>query len=432
MGLVSTLGFLASCSPKPKELVTITYAAGPLAKEQQALVREVAAAFEKAFPHIHVEIKFERFDPLQPNLKTGPDVFLTSADDLPAQVAKEAVVDVTPMSTIEKNLMDPFYPEIAAACKLDNRHYMMPVNFTMDVLFYNQDLLIQIMREQRVAVNLQDLDWEALPQFAKAFVKKEGDRVVHYAFARPRPLLLIQSWGANPFAWNDVTIRNEQVRKALLFYASLATEHHLIPPPDSPEAAMLSIDLFKQQKVVMFVGPSELLAEADQIKDFKWDIAPAPKGPKRMQPGMPSPGSMEPPKPVEIWPRHGRLKVNGNCVWQNSTHFTEAWELTKFFSSEPAQRIFARVRGGMPAAKAVAEGTEFLRKPPEHVEVLISSRQHSRLENPHNLTFFQEFCEQAFDGTTDQLLRGKLTVDQAIDEMEAYGKSLMEQAKTKK
>jgi ABC-type glycerol-3-phosphate transport system substrate-binding protein len=430
--LICLLLPLLSCSPQPKEHVTITYAAGNLPSDQQALVREVIVAFEKEFPLIHVEPKFEQFDGTVGAGRPGADVFAATADDLPTLNAREVIVDLTPMITIEKKLLDPFYPEVAAASKLDNRQMMMPVRYSTDLLFYNQDLLLKIGRENRMAVNLQDLDWEAIPKFAQPFVLKEGDRITRYALAPPRPLLLIQAWGANPFAWNEVTLKNELTRKALTYYDSLIREHHLAPGPDSPEWTVDAFQLFREQKVVFFVGDGSLLAEADKIKDFKWDIAPAPKGPKRMQPGMPQPGSMTPPAPVEVWPRYARFSVSGNCVWVNSAYFSQAWQFARFCSTEPAQRIFAKVRAGVPGIKVVAESTEFLRQPPGHVDVLLSSRAFARQDNTHSLVFFDPFCQQAFGSTTEQLLRGKLNVDEALEEMNGIGTLLMEQSKAKK
>jgi ABC-type glycerol-3-phosphate transport system substrate-binding protein len=141
---------------------------------------------------------------------------------------------------------------------------------------------------------------------------------------------------------------------------------------------------------------------------------------------------MTPPPPVEVWPRYGRLTVSGNCVWVNSANFAEAWQFARFCSTEPAQRILAKARNGVPGIKVVAESTEFLRQPPGHVDVLLSSRAFARQDNVHNLTYFDEFCQQAFGTTTEQLLRGKLTVDEAIEEMAGIGTLLMEQAKAKK
>ena len=431
-GCAAAAILLLSCSSKPKEHVTLVFQAGPLAGDQQAIVREILAAFEKQFPYIHVEPKFERFDRSPANPAAAPDVFSASADELALLASNEVAVDLTPMVTIDKKLLDICYSEVVAACKVDNRQVMMPVSWSTDVVFYNQDLLLAAIRENRIAVNMQDLDFEAIPKFAQAFIKKNGDRITKYALALPRPLLLIQSWGANPFAWNDVTIRNDLAKQALAFYASLVNEHHLAPAPGSPEAALGDLEAFRQQKIVFFVGLSDALAEIDRIREFKWDVAPVPKGPKRSQPGMPVPGSSEPPKPVEVWPRYARLRVTGNCVWSNSPHFAEAWELVKFCSSESAQRIFARGRNGLPAVKIVAESSEFLRKPPEHVDVLLSSRSYARLDNTHNFTFWDEFIKQDLPETTGQLLAGKLTVDQTIDILEGLGKDLLEKNKKKR
>lgn len=431
--LLLALGLGVSCAPKPREKVTITFQTIENLPEQRALVREIIAAFEKEYPHIHVEPAFECFDKLHTQLagNAGPDVFYYTADKLAALAEKGVAVDLTPMITLEKRSLDEFYADVVAPCKIDSRQFMMPVHYSTDILFYNVDLVQKAVAETRTYVNMQDLDWESIPKFAQAFVKEEGDRIERYAMLLPRPLLLIQSWGAQPFAWNDVTINNDQTRKALQYYVSLANEHHLAPTTAAQREsdAFDGVEMFRQQKVAFFVGRTYMLAEFEKIRDFRWDVAPVPKGPKRLQPGMPSPGSMEPPQPVEVWPRYSRLAVGGNCIWGNSPHFAEAWEFVKFYSSEPAQRILARARNAVPAHKVVAESESFLRKPPEHVDVLISSRAYSHLDNIHNLSFWDEFNQRAFTEITDQLLLGKITVEQAVEQMEKFGRELMDKSK---
>ncbi|MSR64273.1 MAG: extracellular solute-binding protein [Verrucomicrobiae bacterium] len=427
--LVGVAVLITSCTPKPKEHVTITYNFPDDSTDRHALVREVIAAFEKQFDYIHVEPSFEKIDILKLGGKPGPDVFLADVDQL-GNLAEKAAVDITLQITNDKKLMDAYYPEVASACKVDSRQYMMPVSYSTDILFFNVDLLQKAVAESRTYVNMQDLDFESIPKFAQAFVKKDGNQITRWALALPRPLLLIQSWGASPLAWNDVTINNELSRNALKFYASLLNEHHLVPPPEPQKDD--GLDLFKQQKIVFFVGRTDDLAAVEKIKDFRWDIAPVPKGPKRMAPGMPQPGSMTPPPPTEIWPRHSRLSVNGNCIWVNSAHFAEAWEFTKFFSSAEALKILSRSRAGVPAAKVAAESLDFLHKPPDHINVLIEARTISRLDNMHNHSFWDEFSRSAFIDITGQLLEGKITVDDAIGFIEQIGKDLMERAKAEK
>jgi multiple sugar transport system substrate-binding protein len=427
--LVGVAVLLTSCTPKPKEHVSITYNFPDDSTDRRALVREVIAAFEKQFDYIHVEPNFEKPDGPVWMTKVAPDVFLTDVDQL-GNLAEKVAVDITPQITNEKKVLDAFYPEIASACKVDSRQFMIPVSYSTDLLFYNADLVQKAVAESRTYVNMQDLDFESIPKFAQAFVKKDGNQITRWALAMPRPLLLIQSWGTSPLAWNEVTIQNDLSRKALTFYASLLNEHHLVPPPELQKDD--GLDLFKQQKIVFFVGRTDDLAAVEKIKDFRWDIAPVPKGPKRMQPGMPQPGSMTPPPPTEVWPRYSRLSINGNCIWANSAHFAEAWEFTKFFSSEAALKILARSRAGVPAAKVVAESTDFLHKPPDHVNVLIDARTISRLDNMHNHSFWDEFNRSAFTEITGQLLEGKINVDDAIAFIEQTGKDLMEKEKAEK
>jgi len=429
VGVMAVTLVLTSCSPAPKEHVTLKYQVATDSKEQLATVREIITAFEKQFPYIHVEPSFANVDLLQLGGKPGPDVFFAQADNL-GQLAEKVAVDLTPSVTVDKKIMDPFYPDVAGVCKSDSRQFMMPVCYSSDILVYNSDLVQKAVAESKMYVNMQDIDFESLPKFAQMFVKKDGNTITQYAIALPRPLLLIQSWGAQPLAWNDVAIKNELSRKALTFYASLVNEHHIASPPEMQSDD--GIQLFKRQKVVCFVGRTEDLPELEKIHDFRWDIGPVPKGPKRQQPGMPAPGSQTPPPPVEVWPRYSRLAVGGNCIWANSPHFAEAWEFVKFYSSEPAQRIFAHGRAGVPAVKVVAESADCLRKPPEHVNVLIDSRAYSHLDNTHGHPFWDEFNRIAFIEITGQLLEGKLDVETALSDIEAVGKELLDKSKAAK
>src|SRR5262249_61563532 len=81
-GFVAVALVLISWSPAPKEHVTLSYQVAADSKEQQALVREITTAFEKQFPHIHVEPNFEKPGGPVWSTKLAPDVFFTQADDL--------------------------------------------------------------------------------------------------------------------------------------------------------------------------------------------------------------------------------------------------------------------------------------------------------------------------------------------------------------
>src|ERR1043166_2631332 len=174
--LIGVAVLLASCTPKPKEHVSFTYNLPEDSTDRRALVREVIAAFEKQFDYIHVEPSFEKLDILKLEGKPGPDVFLTDADQL-GNLAEKAAVDITPQITVEKKLLDAYYPEITGACKVDSRQFMIPVSYSTDLLFYNADLVQKAVAESRTYVNMQDLDFESIPKFAQAFVKKDRKSV---------------------------------------------------------------------------------------------------------------------------------------------------------------------------------------------------------------------------------------------------------------
>ena len=90
----------------------------------------------------------------------------------------------------------------------------------------------------------------------------------------------------------------------------------------------------------------------DSVKDFAWDIAPTPCGPK---------------KPVQL--------VEGNqlVVFAGTKHPREAWEWVKYMTSRDTERLLCGdgLRRCVPTRKSVLTSKEFLRadRPPYNTDI---------------------------------------------------------------
>jgi hypothetical protein len=155
------------------------------------------------------------------------------------------------------------------------------------------------------------------------------------------------------------------------------------------------VNLFRDGKIPLLVGRTYMLTEFDHISAFHWDVAPVPKGKVR-------------------W---SRLSVGGNCVWSGTKHPQEAWEFTRFYSTEGAM-IAAKSRDAIPALKAASAVAQF---PPAMMEAL----KYSHLDNPWGHAFWDEFNQKAFFETTDAVALGRLAPTDAARAMESLGNSLL-------
>jgi ABC-type glycerol-3-phosphate transport system substrate-binding protein len=213
----------------------------------------------------------------------------------------------------------------------------------------------------------------------------------------PRPLLLVQSFGGVPFADGKCTVNSPESVAALQFYRDLVARG--IAPTTAAMGEVEAFDgvnLFRDGKIPVLVGRTYMLTEFGHIADFRWDVAPVPKGKLR-------------------W---SRLSVGGNCVWSGTKHPQEAWEFAQFYSTEGA-RIAAKSRNAIPAWKVAAASAQF---PAAMMEAL----GYSHLDNPWGYAFWDEFNQKAFFETADAVAVGQITPAAAAQTIEAFGSSLLQ------
>ena len=382
---MGVLVLVASCAKPPSRTVEITYQTVETLPEQQAIHRQIIAAFERTHTNIHVRVLYDtsKFQKLNVQLAGGvaPDVFYYVVDRLPALARRGVLVDLSEIFTSHAK---EFFPEVVEPCRIDGQLQMMPFHFSTDVLFYNRDWL---------ADETAPDDWT---QFAETASRMAKHRQLPFATLLPRPLLLMQSFGATAFSNDTCTVNSLEAVAALEFYRSLVASN--IAPTLTTVTEMEAFDgvnLFQNQRIAMLVGRTYMLTEFDRIASFRWGVAPVPQGKLR-------------------W---SRLSIGGNCVWRGTKHRREAEQFVEFYSTEGA-KLAASSRNAIPALRNAAEVAKF---PP----VMLEALNYSRLDNPWGYAFWDEFNQRAFVETAEAVALGRVSSTDALRSMEGFGNQLL-------
>ena len=380
----------AGCARPADNRVEITYQTIETLPEQQALHQKIIGEFEKSHPQIHVRITYDtsKFQKLNVQLagNAAPDVFYYVVDRLPALAQRGQVSDLTERFV---PLADQFHPEVVESCRVNGKIYMAPFHFSTDILFYNRDWFAQ------AGESVPDMSWD-WQKFADVAARLAALRHARIPTVLPRPLLLMQSFGGVLFADGKCTVNSPETIAALRFYRDLVTRG--IAPTTAAMGEVEAFDgvnLFRDGKIPLLVGRTYMLTEFDHVTEFRWDVAPVPKGSVR-------------------W---SRLSVGGNCVWNGTKHPQEAWEFARFYSTDGAM-IAGKNRNAIPALKAASTAAQFPAAMPEALK-------YSHLDNPWGYAFWDEFNQKAFFEITDGVALGRVTPGDATRAIESLGSGLL-------
>ena len=385
------LFLLVGCVKPGDNRVEISYQTIETLPEQQALHQRIVAEFERTHSQIHVRVIYDtsKFQKLNVQLAGGaaPDLFYYVVDRLPALAQRGQVGDLTENFS---SIADQFFSEVVESCRINGRLCMVPFHYSTDILFYNRDWF----EKSGEPAPDESWDWQ---RFADVAARLAAQRQARIPTVLPRSLLLVQSFGAVLFTNRKCTVNSPESIAALQFYRDLVARG--IAPTTAAMGEVEAFDgvnLFRDGKIPVLVARTYMLTEFDHITDFRWDVAPVPKGKVR-------------------W---SRLSVGGNCIWSGTKHPQEAWEFARFYSTEGA-RIAAKSRNAIPALKVAALSAQF---PPAMTEAL----KYSHLDNPWGYAFWDEFNQKAFFETTDAVALGRLTPDTAARTIESLGNDLLQ------
>lgn len=239
--------------------------------------------------------------------------------------------------------------------------YEIPTDIDVYALYYNKTMF----DKYKVPYPDWTWDWNKYVEVARKFTKDlNGDG-------------RLDQWGCAPDQWwesyvyaNGGSILSDDNSKCLLdqkaayegiqFMSDLVNKYKVAPAPEDLQSLGTS-KLFTSGKIAMIVSGSwaaELIYK-NEIKDFEYDVAPLPVGPK------------------------GRATFFGGAAYavlSRSKKKDAAWELVKWMTGKEYQRSAAIRSQIIPSRISVAEGEAYLKlkSPPKNRKAFLDIIRYGR------------------------------------------------------
>lgn len=365
---LSVMVFLWGCGGKREEAagkVNITYAffATPAYLE---IIQKQVKSFEEKYPEINVKLQQVSGNYNQKILTEiagglAPDVFWL-AEYIPAFVEKGVLLNLNDFiandTTFDKS---DFYPQVFKMGQYKGNTYGIVSAWSGTILYYNKNFFDRA----GIKYPTKDWTWDDLLNAARRLTKDtNGDgRTDQFGFITDNR---IEMW--LPFVWeNGGKFLNKEGNKCLLnspeavaglqFLADLRNKYKVIPS-ESQIAGQQSSSLFRTGRVAMQLSGRWMVQRYKDINRFDWDIAPIPKGKRRV------------------------TSLNGGAlvIAAQSKHPQEAWELVKYLTGVKSQVLRARLDpSAVPSRQSVAISEIFMGQiPPQHNQVSLDTLRYGR------------------------------------------------------
>jgi len=263
------------------EVITIKYAHWNALSEQYNYVK----AFEKKYPNIKVDFTLIPEAEYSQKLNTmamagnAPDVLCLWECDI-TRFAKSGLI--APLDDYLQQskafTLDDFIPAVRGLAKMQGRLYGLPWCFATEIMYYNKNLF----DKAGVPYPNDKWTWKDFENAAKKLtVIKDGK---------------VEQWGCDALGFQGLwysligtfgdDIVNEKgqfsmgkgAKGFLQWWYDLTNKEKVIPQPQVTTSGTISTDLFMAGKTAMAFNGSWMTSVYKDIKNFRWGIAPIPKG----------------------------------------------------------------------------------------------------------------------------------------------------------
>jgi multiple sugar transport system substrate-binding protein len=268
-----------------------------------------------------------------------PDVIHLDQKDLPQFAHRGLCEDLDLYIATDTSFhLDRILPELIPACRVGERLYGIPHNFSTLVLYYNKDHF----DAEGLPYPDSTWTWETLRRAALRLTKRDRDgRILRYG--------CMVSIVLHTFIYqNGGRILNADLDSCV------------IASPEAEEAVQFVIDLSEKHKVTWSVLAQNLLwddmfagGRLSILSNGRWAAAWYMRT-------MPSSSIDVAPLPRGRY-RRGAAVNHMMTISAESEKKHEAWEFVKFLLSEKAQRMVNEDGANIPSLKSIAMSNEYLR-----------------------------------------------------------------------
>jgi len=352
LALVVLALLVVGCGREKPGVTTIRFSSWGNDVEEQNL-RALIAEFEKSHPNVHVEIEItpwaRMLDKLMISSAGGrpPDVTRISSEWFPPIAAKGLLEPLDNYVKRDHYDLDDFYPECIKGWGTWNGQLLeIPTDIDIYAMYYNKDMF----DKNHIPYPDETWDWNKYLEVAKKLTQDtNGDGKIDQFGTTIDPWWQDYVYGnggtivGNDPKTGDVvcTLDRPAAYEGLQRMSDLINKYHVAPTSEEAAANVGMAKMFTNGQIAMNVSGSwaaELIYKKD-IKTFKYDVAPIPKGPKA---------------------RVSIICGAAYAVLKRSQHKEEAWELVKWMTGKEYQRAAAMRSQIIPSRRSVAESGAYL------------------------------------------------------------------------
>lgn len=348
--------------------------------------------------------------------RTAPDVMRVDHYNFPAMQEKGFFRDLTPLADADRSFRRAdFYPTAIEEGTVDGRLYGLNALYGGILIYYNKTLFRKAGLEDPYELYQKgEWTWDRFRASAKALTRFENGRAQTFGTAVPGfpvNVPVVRAFGGellSPDARRSL-VASEGTVLAYQFLADLVWRDHVAPTPAQGANAAYTFESGKLGMVFDWMGMTPRFRTA--IKDFEWDVCPAPTG-----------------------PAGGSTIVKGNqlVIAADSRHPEAAWRFVRFLTGPAVERrLYAQIRRSFPTRRAVAESDDFLKteQAPFNTRAFVSSIETAK---PLPITDRWAQWTQILNSELDDLMSGRerdagvvlrraqTKIDKALNEPEGF------------
>jgi multiple sugar transport system substrate-binding protein len=377
--------------------------------QENAILVNLIAEFEKTHPGIHVQLERIPFSQYVPKLLTevvggiAPDVIFVEVNNFTDLYLRGALEPLTPFMQKDNFSLADYYPAVVDRFTADGNTYVIPRDTApIAVIYYNK----KAFDEAHVAYPTDNWDWNDFVLDAKRVMKTDATgKVTRWGFIDEWPIWDAWVYDAGgsfaddvkkPTKWTFATDSNSL--RGIQFRSDLMNKYKVMPQP-AGLAAMGGVgtaDMFENGSAAMYFSGLWKVPQFSEIKDFKWDVVMFPKNPEGYR-GFSTGGS-------------------GYGILKSCKHKQEAWELVKYISGAEGAQALAGTGLAQPAIMSVANSPTFLNgQDPQNKKMILDAMQYVKY-NPMCKNWF-EVHDSIMGPELDRVWNGTETAKEAMQSL---------------
>lgn len=327
------------------------------AVEEKGIITDTVRRWEKDHPNIKVileHIPASYTDKVLTEIAGGnpPDIIFCEVNVFVTFFYRNALLDLTPLMKKDKSFkLQNFFPEVVARFTRNGKVYCIPRDTApFACIFYNKGLF------DKMKVPYPKDDWnmdQMLATAKKLTLDENGKHPGDPGFNEKK----IKQYGIWGWSWHNYVysfggkfvddvnnptkclLNQPEAIAGMQYFVDLSYKHFVSPKPDSLSNMGMSINqLFSMGQLAMFQSGIWETPNLRRIigKNFKWDVAMFPKGPKGKR-AIGTGGS-------------------GYAIMSMTKHPDEAWEVLKCLAGDYGQEMLADTGLAQPANQVIARG----------------------------------------------------------------------------